>query len=94
MEKPLDALKTPEARARKLAKLRVAAGHACEFEHADGHQARLVEWHNPLGRILERYPHAVGFEQRMIEQLLGTRVVRTEVPAGRETMPHVVFELA
>ncbi|HSP43731.1 MAG TPA: hypothetical protein VLO11_12725 [Luteolibacter sp.] len=94
MEKPLDALKTPEARARKLAKLRVAAGHACVFEHDSGQPGRLVEWHNPLGRILEKYPHAVGFEQRMIEQLLGTRVVRTEIPGGRETMPHVVFELA
>ena len=94
LEKPLEPLMTAEARARKLAKLRVAAGHACEFVKPDGAPARLIEWHNPLGRVLERYPHAAGFEQRMIEQLLGTRVVRTEIPGGHETMPHVVFELA
>ncbi|MFZ9935428.1 MAG: helix-turn-helix transcriptional regulator [Luteolibacter sp.] len=94
LEKALEPLSTPDARARKLAKLRVAAGHACEYEQPGGAPARLVEWHNPLGRILERYPHAVGFEQRMIEQLLGTRVIRKEIPGGRETMPQVVFELA
>lgn len=94
LEKALEPLGTPAARARKLAKLRVAAGHACEFEQADGAAARLIEWHNPLARILERYPHAVGFEQRMIQQLLGTRVIRREIPGGRETMPQVVFELA
>ncbi len=94
LEKALDPLSTPDARARKLAKLRVAAGHACEFEQPGGATGRLVEWHSPLGRILERYPHAVGFEQRMIERLLGTRVIRREIPGGRETMPHVVFELA
>jgi predicted ArsR family transcriptional regulator len=94
LEKKLDTLKTPEARLRKLSKLRAAEGHACEFEYDAGQPARLVEWHNPLARILERHPHAVGFEQRMIEQLVGARVVRTEIPSGREATPRVVFELA
>jgi hypothetical protein len=30
----------------------------------------------------------------MIEQALGARVVRLEQPAGRETTPRVVFEIA
>ena len=94
LEKLLDPLKSPTARARKLAQLRTAAGHASEFEHDDGRPARLIERHHPLARVLHRHPHAVGFEQRMIEHLLGTRVTRSEIPAGRETAPCVIFELA
>jgi hypothetical protein len=52
-----------------------------------------VERHNPLQRIFERYPRAAAMELRMIEQVLGTRVVRREVPGGRETTPRIVFEL-
>jgi predicted ArsR family transcriptional regulator len=93
LEKQLDALKSPEERAQKLAGLRCMAGHDCRFETPAGKAARLVEAHNPLGRIIAAHPHAAGFEQRMIEQLLGTRVVRHEIPGGRESTPCVVFEL-
>lgn len=93
LEKAMESRKTPEARARRLAQLRVEAGHACRFEKEDGQPARLIETHNPLGRILERHPHAVAFEHRMIERLVGTKVVRHEIPGGRETTPRVVFEI-
>jgi len=93
LEKEFQSLKTPEARARKLARLREKAGHACRFDQQDGQPARLIEAHNPLGRILERHPHAVAFEHRMIERLLGTRVLRNEIPGGRDTTPSVIYEL-
>ena len=54
----------------------------------------LEEFHNPLQRVFESYPRAAAMEQRMIEQLLGTRVVRRELPGGRTGQPRVVFEVA
>lgn len=90
----LASLKTPPEKARKLADLRSRSGHACRFEPAtEDLPARLIETHNPLARVIEGHPHAVTFEQRMIEQLLGTRVTRREIPSGREASPQVIFEL-
>lgn len=54
----------------------------------------IEEFHNPLQRIFESYPRAVAMEQRMIEQLLGTRVIRRELPGGRTGQPRVIFEVA
>jgi predicted ArsR family transcriptional regulator len=55
---------------------------------------RLEEFHNPLQRVFENYPRAAAMEQRMIEQLLGTRVIRRELPGGRTGQPRVIFEVA
>jgi predicted ArsR family transcriptional regulator len=91
----LASLDTLAEKARKLAELRCRSGHACRFEMAaDNTPAQLIESHNPLSRVIERHPHAATFEQRMIEQLLGTRVTRREIPSGRETSPRVIFEMA
>jgi predicted ArsR family transcriptional regulator len=80
-------------RATKLAALRVKEGcfGQCKFDPATGF--RMEEFHNPLQRIFERYPRAVAMEQRMLEQLLGTRVVRRELPASGDGSPRVVFEM-
>lgn len=53
----------------------------------------IEEFHNPLQRILESYPRAAAMELRMIEQLLGTRVTRRELPGGRSGQPRVIFEV-
>jgi predicted ArsR family transcriptional regulator len=92
-EKALEKSKTAADRARKLAALRVKAGYASEFAQDSAGPARIVEYHNPLQRVLERFPRVVAIEQRMIEQLLGCRVTRHEITGGPETTPRVVFEL-
>ena len=84
----------PAARAVKLATLREKDGYTSRCEHAPGEPVRIVKSHNPLQRILERYPRAATMELRMLEQLLDCRLIRREIPAGRESPPHVVFELA
>lgn len=81
------------ARAEKLRALREKEGCASRCECVDGKPVRIVEFHNPLQRIFERYPRAVAMELRMLEQLLGSRITRREIPAGRDTTPHVVFEI-
>ena len=93
-EKQLGDLPTAASRARKFAVLRNKEGYSSHCEEVSGKPPRIVEFHNPLQRVFERYPRAVAMEQRMIEQALGTRVSRSEIPAGRETMPRVVFDLA
>jgi predicted ArsR family transcriptional regulator len=92
-EKTLEKTTAPAGRARKLAALRVKAGYACEFVQEPGEPARIVEYHNPLQRVFERFPRVIAMELRLIEQLLGCRVTRHEIPGGPETTPRVVFEL-
>jgi predicted ArsR family transcriptional regulator len=92
-EKLLEKTSSPSTRARKLAALRVKAGCASEFAQDPGGPARIIEYHNPLQRVFERFPRVVAMEQRMIEQLLGCRVTRHEIAGGPETTPRVVFEL-
>lgn len=93
LEKQLTNLASPAEKACKLATLREKNGCASRCEQEPGQPIRIVELHNPLQRIFERYPRAAAMELRMIEQVLGTRVVRREVPGGRETTPRIVFEL-
>lgn len=63
----------------------------CHYDPTIGF--RIEEFHNPLLPIYEIYPNAVRMEVRMMEQLLGTKVVREEVPTGKgRTL--VVYEIA
>ena len=80
-------------KAARLAVLREKAGcHVrCTIDPQNG--VTIEEFHNPLQRVFERYPRAVAMEQRMIEQLLGTRVNRRELDGGRNGQPRVVFEM-
>ena len=87
----LDRVEDPRRKLEKLAALRVAEGCASSVETDP---LRLVELHQPLARVFERYPRAAAMEQRMIEQVLGRRVTRRELSGGREGTPRVVFEIS
>lgn len=93
LEKSISKIKSPADKARKLAALREKNGHASRCESDPGQPIRIVEYHNPLQRVFERFPRAANMELRMIEQILGTRIVRHELPAGPESTPRVVFEI-
>jgi predicted ArsR family transcriptional regulator len=93
LEKSVSKLRSPADKARKLATLRDKDGHASRFEAEPGQPVRIVENHNPLQRVFERFPRASAMELRMIEQILGTRVIRRELPAGSDSAPCVVFEI-
>lgn len=85
---------TLEAKASKLVSLRNKEG--CFGRSGVDPEAGLCieEFHNPLQRIFESYPRVAAMELRMIEQLLGTRVIRREVSGGRSGQPRVVFEVS
>lgn len=87
----LDRYELPHDKLEKLAAIRRKEG--C-FSSVESEPLRLTELHNPLARIMERYPRAAAMEQRMIEQLLGRRVTRRELSGGREGTPRVVFEIS
>lgn len=87
----LDKLDSPVEKASKLASLRDKEGCASHFA---SDPPRIIELHNPLLRIFQRYPRAAMMEQRMIEQLLGRKVRRSEESGGREGMPRVTFEIS
>ena len=87
----LDRHESLQDKLEKLAAIRRKDG--C-FSSVESGPLRLTELHNPLARIMERYPRAAAMEQRMIEQLLGRRVARRELSGGREGTPRVVFEIS
>ncbi len=47
-----------------------------------------------MAPIFAVYPNAVQFELRMMEELLGTRVVRREIPGGRAGPARIDYEVA
>lgn len=81
-------------KAAKLAALREKTGCHSECRSTPSGELHIEEFHNPMQRLFERYPRALAMELRMIEQLLGTRVSRSELPSGRGTQARVVFKIA
>lgn len=64
----------------------------CKYDPDRGF--RIEQYHHPLEPIFEAYPNARQFEVRMLEELLGTRVVRREIPGGRAGPARVDYEVA
>lgn len=85
---------TPAERAELLTGLLEREGRVVRCVHDADAVLRIEEYHHPLRRIFDRYPSGIGMELRMIEQLLGTRVIRREVPGGRAGPARVDYELA
>ncbi|MEO8613508.1 MAG: hypothetical protein ABI600_00080 [Luteolibacter sp.] len=91
--KKLEKCQSLVEKATKLAALRLKDGcfGQCKYDPVAGF--RMEEYHNPLQRVFEQYPRAVAMEHRMVEQLLGTQVVRRELPGNGSAPPRVVFEI-
>jgi len=64
----------------------------CQYDPERGF--RIEQYHHPMEPIFEVYPNAVHFEVRMLEELLGTRVLRREIPGGRAGPARVDYEVA
>ena len=93
LTKQLQKTKSTREKVVKLAALREKSGFICRCECELDEPLRILEHHSPLQRVFEHYPRAITMELRMLEHLLGVRLVRREIPGGRETTPHVVFEV-
>jgi len=64
-------------RATSLAKLREAQGYFshCEYDPTEG--LRIVEHHNPLEPLFQKYPTVERMEEQVFERVLGSPVERT-----------------
>lgn len=73
-------------RATALAKLRDIDGYMsrCAYDKEEGF--RILEYHNPLSELMRTYPMAAKAEERMIEQVLGAKVMREEIKSGGQTV--------
>jgi predicted ArsR family transcriptional regulator len=89
----ISSAKSLAERVTVLSELRDSTGafSRCKFDSENG--LRIEEYHNPLQPVFEVYPNAVRMEIQMMEQLLGTRVVRREVSSGKGRK-HLVYEVA
>ena len=80
-------------KATRLADLRDKSGwfSKCHYDASTGF--RIEEFHSPMAKIYAEYPSAVRMEVQLLEQLLGTKVVRNEVATGKGRK-RVVYEIA
>lgn len=82
---------TPAQRAKRLAKLRTESGGISLFQTTPDHSFELLEIHHPMQRLFDAYPRVIPMELAAIERAVGIRLNRQEIPAGRESSPHVRF---
>ena len=78
--------KSQVEKATRLADLRDKAGcfSRCKYDNDLGF--RIEEFHHPLKELFAQYPGLVKQELRMMEKLLGCKVVRREVPLEKGGM--------
>jgi len=93
-----------KARVSKGTTLSYRAGLFVEIRENDGLFMKLVhdveddppilrEFHNPLGPVFERFPRALGMEQRAMEGALGCRMKREVVTGPGELPSYVDFTI-
>jgi predicted ArsR family transcriptional regulator len=78
----------------KLAALRAKEGCFGQCVHDPGVAIRIEEYHHPLQQIFEHYPRAIAMEQRMLEQLIGTRIHRRVSPSSGSSPAMTIFEIS
>lgn len=81
-------------RATLLSALREKEGcfGRCKYDPARGF--RIEEYHHPLQAVFVVYPGAVHLELRMMEELIGSRIVRKEIPGGRGGPARIDYEVS
>jgi len=80
-------------KATRLADIRDKSGWFSKCHYDAGTGFRIEEFHNPLAKVYAEYPNAARMEVQMMEQLLGTKIVRNEASTGKGRK-RVVYEIA
>jgi len=63
-----------------------------QYEPTTGFVIEIL--HHPLQQVLNHYPRAIAMEQRMLEQIIGSRINRREVQAHAGLAARVILEIA
>ncbi len=65
-------------KATRFVEARRKTGHFCHCHYSVQEGFLIEEYHHPLHRLFKKYPSLILMETRMIEQALGTQVIRRE----------------
>lgn len=93
-QKRLATTPTPSAKTKKFLTLRAEDGYLMKWEYVPAAGFKIEVYHHPLQRVFDHYPRAIAMELRMLEQVLGCRIVRREVPALAGGLGKVILEIA
>lgn len=88
----MSAADTMEKKAAVLMKLREADGCIWRIDQMTAGFVKIVEYHNPMQAILAKYPRVVQMEQGALGEIMGTKCLRSELPALKEEQARVVLE--
>lgn len=86
-------LPTLRERTAVLTELRRDEGCLTRWIESSSGQLCIQDFHHPLHEIFLRFPRVVVTELRVIEALLGTKVIRSEVRGGKSGPARVDFEI-
>lgn len=78
-----------EERVEKLAELRTKEGWLSRRLTSP---IQLIDHHHPLHLILREYPRTKVIETRILEDLLGHRLLREEIFTGRNSPPAILYK--
>jgi len=78
-------------RAKRLVALRAKSGCLSRYLEDEG-GVRIEEFHHPLRPVFDRWPALRGVDTRMMEELLGTRLLRREFEGSVGEAPRVDYE--
>jgi len=80
-------------KATRFADARMRSGHFCNCSYSTEEGFIIEEYHHPLHLIFKEYASLLNLETRMIEQTLGTKVVRS-VKKGSQVVRCTVYHIS
>ena len=79
-------------KATRFVDARQKKGHFCHCRYSVDEGFLIEEYHHPLHRIFKKYPSLILMETRMIEQTLGSQVIRSE-KKGSQGVKCTVYQI-
>jgi predicted ArsR family transcriptional regulator len=80
-------------KATRFADVRMRSGHFCHCHYSADSGFVIEEYHHPLHRVFKIYPGLKVMETRMIEQVIGAKVERSE-RKGSQGVKCTVYQIS
>lgn len=88
----VSAADTMEKKTAVLMQLREVDGCIWRIDEMTAGFVKIIEYHNPMQAIFAKYPRVVQMEQGALGEIMGTKCLRSELPALKEEQARVVLE--
>lgn len=92
-QKRLEKFPTLVEKTRKFLNQRANEGYLMRWDYDPSFGFKVEVYHNPLQRVLDHYPRTIAMEHRMMEEVLGCRILRREATLPAENTGKVVLEI-